>query len=106
MRVCWQGTIHVSPPVEKVYAYLADFSKHPEWSGTVTRLECTKPGDERGIGAQYIAYEHVDFVPEGWRRLLPRAKEARSFSEVIELVPSQRIARGTLTRYRMWGAPV
>lgn len=92
MRLHWNGLIHVQPTVDQVYAYLADFNRHPEWAGSVARLDCLDTGDAQGVGARYSTIERVDLPRSGWRRLLPRRTGARTICEVRSLVPNRYIS--------------
>jgi uncharacterized protein YndB with AHSA1/START domain len=86
MRLHWENSIEVPIPVERVYAYLADFSKHGEWARTLERMELVREGDSSGVGARYITHERLEFKPGG------KASSSRTMCEVRELVPDQRIA--------------
>jgi uncharacterized membrane protein len=86
MRLQWENSIEVSIPVEQVYAYLADFSKHREWARSLERMELLRQGDSHGVGTRYMTHERIEFKPGG------KASSTRTICEVRELVPDQRIA--------------
>lgn len=90
MRLHWQNSIDVSIPVEQVYAKLADFERHAEWSRTLQRMEKVRDGDGRGVGARYITHERVEFPPKDGGK--SRSSTMRTMCEVRELVPNRRIA--------------
>lgn len=94
MEIQWQGTTDINAPVDRVYAYLADFPKHCEWAQTLERMELRKPGDNRGVGAVYRTYErqamHADRPPRG--PMPAKAFKGTTECEVTELEPNQRIA--------------
>jgi uncharacterized membrane protein len=93
MNLQWQRSIQTDAPVDQVYAYLADFSRHGEWSRTIERMEIVSPGDAEGLGARYLTRERVEF-PSGkrWRHRLVRMATLPTACEVRELVPGRRIA--------------
>jgi uncharacterized protein YndB with AHSA1/START domain len=94
MDMTWQGTVDIAAPVDKVYAYLADFPKHCEWAQTLEQMEQTKPGDASGVGAVYKTTERQKMqsdrpprgpMPEG-------AFKGTTECEVTELVSNSRVA--------------
>ncbi len=54
----WQNevSIDIAAAPEKVYRYLADFSRHSEWSMSVTALEQMTPG-QVGVGTEFRSSE-------------------------------------------------
>ncbi len=48
--------INASP--EKVFAYVSDLTRHPEWSGGKLRIEPLTPGPV-GVGSQYKSFGEV-----------------------------------------------
>jgi uncharacterized protein YndB with AHSA1/START domain len=94
MDMNWQGSVDIAAPVDKVYAYLADFPKHCEWAQTLEAMEQTKPGDVRGVGAVYKTTERqalqADRPPRG--PMPEGAFKGTTECEVTELVPNSRIA--------------
>ena len=56
----WQNqvSIDIYAPPETVYAYLADFTRHGEWSMSVTTLEKLTPGPI-GAGTEFKAHETI-----------------------------------------------
>lgn len=56
----WQteSAIDIGAPVESVYAYLADFSRHPEWSTGVERVETAQNGPLE-VGTEMTTAETV-----------------------------------------------
>jgi hypothetical protein len=93
MDISWTGGITIAAPVERVYAYLADFPRHAEWAQSVQRLRLVRPGDARGVGAVYRTAER-----QGWQDdRCPRAELTRgvpgdTICEVRELAPHSAIA--------------
>ena len=51
-----QVSIDIAAPPEQVYFYLADFSRHGEWSMSVTTLEKLTPGPV-GVGTEFKSTE-------------------------------------------------
>ncbi len=54
----WQNevSIDIAAAPEKVYRYLADFSRHSEWSMSVTAVEQMTPG-QVGVGTEFRSSE-------------------------------------------------
>ncbi|MBI5304294.1 MAG: SRPBCC family protein [Chloroflexi bacterium] len=54
----WQNevSIGIAAPIDQVYRYLADFTRHNEWSMSVATIEQTTPG-QIGVGAKFKASE-------------------------------------------------
>ena len=71
--------VHVKAPPERVYAYVADFSRHPEWSPDDMRIDPLTPGPTR-VGSKFKA--------EGTLQGKRNASEV----EITDLRPSSRIA--------------
>jgi len=94
MDIEWQGSIEIAAPVERVYAYLADFPRHCEWAQTLERMEQTKPGSSSGVGAVYRTYERQGFQSDRLPRgpLPEKASKGTTVCEVRELEPNRRIA--------------
>lgn len=92
MRIHWQGTIEVAAPCTQLYAYLADFNQHHEWSQSLERMDQVREGDASGVGARFVTRERLEFGATGWQRWLPFTSAATTRCEVRELVPDRRIA--------------
>jgi len=100
----WQGSVHVSAPVEEVYAYLADFTNQADWDETVTKVEQAEPGDVNGVGAKWKSYERLDSLQsdKGRKSHSNLARNAGlAMREVRELTPHQRVAWHSYTMPRM-----
>jgi len=52
----YRVVIHAAP--EKVFAYVSDLTRHPEWSGGKLRIESLTPGPV-AVGSQYKSYGEV-----------------------------------------------
>jgi len=50
--------IDIAAPPDKVFRYLADFSRHSEWSMSVAKIEQMTP-DEIGVGSEFKASEEL-----------------------------------------------
>jgi uncharacterized protein YndB with AHSA1/START domain len=100
MDMTWTGSVTIAAPIERVYAYLADFPRHAEWAQSVQHLRLVRAGDARGVGAVYRTAER-----QAWQaNRLPFAPLASgvpgdTMCEVLVLTPERRIA------WRSW-APV
>jgi uncharacterized protein YndB with AHSA1/START domain len=93
MDITWTGTVTIAAPIERVYAYLADFPRHAEWAQTVERLELIQPGNDQGVGARYrtaerqsMQHDRQPFAP------IRRGMRVVTICEVRELTPLRRIA--------------
>jgi uncharacterized protein YndB with AHSA1/START domain len=51
-------SVDIAAPAEKVYGYLADFTKHSEWSMSVAAIEQVTPGAV-GVGTEFKASEMI-----------------------------------------------
>jgi uncharacterized membrane protein len=106
MDVNWSGSVHINAPVERVYAYLADFPRHCEWAQTLERMEQQRAGDANGIGARYLTYERQAFQADRAPRgpMPAKAFKGKTLAEIRELVPNRRIAWHShpVPRMRIW----
>jgi len=48
----------INAPIQKVFNYISDLTKHPEWSGGELRIEPVS-SDPIGIGKQYVSHGEV-----------------------------------------------
>lgn len=48
----------ISASLEKVFEYVSDLSRHPEWSGGDLRVEAVRPGP-LAVGKEYISHGEV-----------------------------------------------
>ena len=76
----WQNevSIDIAAPVDQVYRYLADFTRHAEWSMSVAAIEQVTPGPV-GVGTEFKASE-----------TLP--SKLVSFARIVALDASTRVA--------------
>jgi uncharacterized membrane protein len=89
----WTGSVWIEAPVEEVYAYLADFTRHPEWDQATIRVEPLAPGDATGAGAEYKAYEALNTVIRfGERESFLKDQAGLAKRTVTAVVPGERIA--------------
>jgi uncharacterized protein YndB with AHSA1/START domain len=72
--------IAINAPPEKVFAYVSDLTRHPEWSGGRLRIEAVSSGSA-AVGSQYIS--HGD---------LPGQKNRRNELRVSKVQPPSRFA--------------
>ena len=95
MRQEWQESIAIAASPEEVYRYLADFPSHCEWAQTLERLERTRAGDVRGVGARYRAIEHQALQSDRGPQQPISARgglRSQTSCEIRELLPGRRIA--------------
>lgn len=92
MDIRWQGEIQIAAPYDFVYEYLANFPRHAEWAQTIERMEQRKPGDERGVGAQYYTYERQGMQCNRQPgEAITMGRPVETIAEVRELSPYYRI---------------
>ncbi len=48
----------INTPPEKVFAYVSDLTRHPEWSGGRLKIEARSPGPV-AVGSQYLSHGDV-----------------------------------------------
>ena len=73
-----ETSIDIAAPVETVYEYLADFSRHPEWSTGVAELDPVGEGSV-AVGTEFQATEVVP-------------GRVTTYTRITALEPGQRIA--------------
>lgn len=71
-------SIDISAAPEKVFHYLADFSRHSEWSMSVAKIEQVTPG-QVGVGTEFKSSETIP-------------QEFVSFAKITALDPPTRFA--------------
>lgn len=76
-QATWTAKSSKSP--EAVFDYLADFTKHPEWSPKPYRVE----------GAPTVATKGATFTSWGW---IPGDKEHQNEVEITEVVAPRRLS--------------
>lgn len=77
-RIVKEWVVTTSRPAEEAFAYLADVSRHPEWSPKPLRVE--GPAGPAAKGARFTSY--------GW---VPGDKEHRNEVEVTEVEAPTRL---------------
>lgn len=97
----YQGetAITIQAPVEKIYAYLVDFQRHPEWAKNLTKVTQTSVGP-MGVGATFKTEEGPPPLPLGQtiimmgHFILGLLSGAKPYSEakITALEPQRRIA--------------
>lgn len=89
----WTGSVWVNAPLDEVYGYLADFTRHPEWDDATVRVEQTAPGDATGVGAEYKAYESLGKVAKvGSGDSFIKDQAGLAKREVREMILNRRLA--------------
>jgi len=71
--------IRIEAPVERVFRYLADFSRHPEWTRNRLRIDQTSQGTIE-VGTTFRSVAHM------W------GGDRRDEVTIIEFVPHSKIA--------------
>lgn len=92
MQKEWEGSIYIEAPVDKVFSYLADVSRHPEWDGFVAQVKQIAPGNERGEGSEWEVRERMNLVVHGKRE--PRWKNSAGLAhrQLREVVANRRVS--------------
>jgi uncharacterized membrane protein len=94
-----QSTITIQAPAEAVYAYLADFRRHPEWAQNIGKVTQVTPGSV-GVGTTFKTEEGPPPVALGQKVVMMfhfvrgLLGGARPYSEarITALEPGRRIA--------------
>jgi uncharacterized membrane protein len=92
MQKEWEGSIYVQAPVDKVFSYLADVSRHPEWDVFAARVTQLTPGNEQGEGSEWEVHERLNLVVRGKRE--PRWKNGAGIThrQLREVVANRRVS--------------
>ena len=79
-RVTVRAVVYVDRPPEQVFAYVADVSRHAQWSPKPFHVGDLPPTGELVVGSTFTSYGH-----------LPGRSEHRNEVRVLELEPSERL---------------
>jgi len=79
-RVVVTSSVQVARPPAEVFSYLADVSRHAEWSPKAYRVEGMSPGDQVVQGSRFVSY--------GW---LPNDKDHRNEVEATVVDEPSRL---------------
>jgi uncharacterized membrane protein len=91
MQKLWEGSVHVDAPAEDVWAYVADFNRHPEWDAFAKEVSLVKAGDELGVGAEWKVREPLGMLKsEGNKNWLEHGV-APARRQVRHIIPGQKI---------------
>lgn len=74
-------TIHIAAPPERVWPWVADIARHPEWSPRPYRVELVS-GEPNTVGT---TYRSTGFVP-------PNEPDHANDVTIIDVVPMRRFA--------------
>ncbi len=74
--------IEIKAPVEKVFGYLADFSRHPEWAEHDLKIEKTSEGPV-GVGSTFSSVGHQ------------MGRDNENKVSVVEFVANEKIVFGS-----------
>lgn len=74
----WQNqvSIDLAAPPEKVFHYLADFTRHGEWSMSVTKLEKITPGPIK-VGTEFVSHETIPIEFDSYAQIKALDEPAR-----------------------------
>ena len=79
-RVIARAAVYVDRPPAQVFAYVADVSRHAQWSPRPFRVADLPPGGELVAGSTFTSYGH-----------LPGRTDHRNEVRVLELAPPERL---------------
>lgn len=98
-EVSGETAVFIQTPPQTVYAYLVDFTRHPEWVANLSKVTQVSPG-ATGVGTIFHAQESAP--PVSFLRKLTMMRffitgllsgvKPYSEAEITALEPSQRIA--------------
>ena len=86
--------LDIGRPAAEIYAYLADFGRHPEWAHTYLGIEALTPGPTRA-GSRYRVQEKQDLRSDKLPYTTIADREGVSYVSELEvtiLEPDRRIA--------------
>ncbi|HEY8448112.1 MAG TPA: SRPBCC family protein [Thermomicrobiales bacterium] len=90
MQKDWESSVYVEAPVEKVFAYLADVSRHPEWDASVAKVERISDGLGGDAGSEWKVYERLNVLQGKGESRWNSAGIAHR--ELREVVPHSRVS--------------
>lgn len=91
MQKVWEGSVLIDAPIDEVWNYVGDFSRHPEWDGFTKEISLDKPGDEYGVGSEWKVREQLGMLrSEGNRNWLEHGV-APSRREIRHVLPLSKI---------------
>lgn len=79
-RITARAFVHVDRPPDQVFAYVADISRHAQWSPKPFRVTDLPPSGELVVGSTFTSYGY-----------LPGRSEHRNEVRVLELEPPERV---------------
>ncbi|MFL5758663.1 MAG: SRPBCC family protein [Thermomicrobiales bacterium] len=91
MEKHWEGSVHIDAPVDQVFPYLADFTRHPEWDQSTLKVEKLTEGDDTGVGAEWKIYEAFDLFGIGRRETKPKLGTGLVKRVVRDVVPNHKV---------------
>jgi Polyketide cyclase / dehydrase and lipid transport len=91
MQKFWEGSVHVSAPVDEVWSYVGDFNRHLEWDRFTMEIELAKAGDELGVGSEWKVKEQLGMFLSQDKKSWWDHGAAPGKREVKHVVPKQKI---------------
>jgi ligand-binding SRPBCC domain-containing protein len=91
MQKFWEGSVRVDAPVEEVWAFVADFNRHPEWDRFTKEIALIKAGDELGVGAEWKVKEQLGMFTAEDKKNWFEHGVAPGKREVRHVVPGRKI---------------
>jgi uncharacterized membrane protein len=91
MHKLWEGSVHVDAPAEEVWAYVADFNRHPEWDGFTKEISLAKAGDELGVGSEWKVREPLGMLKSDGNKNWLEHGAAPARREVRHVIAGKKI---------------
>ncbi|HEY7034023.1 MAG TPA: SRPBCC family protein [Thermomicrobiales bacterium] len=91
MQKLWEGSVHIDAPVDEVWAYVADFNRHPEWDGFTKEIALAKSGDELGVGSEWKVREQLGMLKSEGNKTWLEHGVAPAKREIRHVNPKQKI---------------
>lgn len=92
MKKAWEHSVLIDAPVDQVFTQVADFNRHVDWDHFTRKVELSKSGDARGVGAEWKVYEKLGLFSLGESRPEPKNLTGLAKRLVREVSPNQRVA--------------
>lgn len=91
MQKLWEGSVHVDAPAADVWAYVADFNRHPEWDAFTKEISLAKAGDELGVGSEWKVREPLGMLKSDGNKNWLEHGAAPARRQVRHVIPGQKI---------------
>jgi uncharacterized membrane protein len=62
MQKLWEGSVRIEAPIDEVWTYVSDFTRHPEWDSFTKEIALDKAGDDPGVGSEWKVREQLGML--------------------------------------------